>query len=115
MKPINICLQVNISGEASKSGVAPEEVLSLAKAVSEYPNVKLRGLMAIPEPEMDPVKQHEPFKAMKALFNLLKENGFGVDTLSMGMSADMVPAIQEGATIVRIGTAIFGVRDYANR
>lgn len=115
MPPINICLQVNISGEESKSGVAPEEVLPLAKAVSVYPNVKLRGLMAIPEPEIDPLKQHEPFKAMKALFDQLKENGFDVDTLSMGMSADMTPAIQEGATIVRIGTAIFGARDYPDR
>lgn len=115
MPPINICLQVNISGEVSKSGVAPEEVLPLAKAVSVYPNVKLRGLMAIPEPEIDPLKQHEPFKAMKALFDQLKENGFDVDTLSMGMSADMTPAIQEGATIVRIGTAIFGARDYPDR
>ena len=115
MQPINICLQVNISGEVSKSGVAPEDVLALARAVSAYPNVKLRGLMAIPEPETDPVKQHEPFKAMKALFNQLQENGFDVDTLSMGMSADMVPAIQEGATIVRIGTAIFGARDYGGK
>ena len=113
--PINICLQVNISGETSKSGVTPDEVLSLAKAVSTYPNVKLRGLMAIPEPETDPVKQHEPFKAMKKLFDQLKENGFDVDTLSMGMSADMASAIQEGATIVRIGTAIFGARDYSGK
>lgn len=115
MPPINICLQVNISGEESKSGVKPEEVLGLAKAVSAYPHVKLRGLMAIPEPEDDPVKQREPFKAMKALFNQLKENGFDVDTLSMGMSADMAPAIEEGATIVRIGTAIFGARDYSKK
>ena len=93
----------------------PDEVLPLAKAVSVYPNVKLRGLMAIPEAETDPVKQHEPFKAMKVLFDQLKENGFDVDTLSMGMSADMTSAIQEGATIVRIGTAIFGARDYPDR
>ncbi len=115
MMPINICIQVNISGETSKSGVKPEEVLSLAKAVSTYPNIRLRGLMAIPEPETDPVKQHEPFKAMKTLFDLLQANGFEVDTLSMGMSDDMTAAIQEGATIVRIGTAIFGARDYSHK
>ena len=115
MPPVNICLQVNISGEESKSGVKPEEVLALAKAVSAYPNVRLRGLMAIPEPDSDPVKQREPFKAMKTLFNQLRENGFDVDTLSMGMSADMAPAIEEGATIVRIGTAIFGARDYSRK
>ncbi|MBR6000765.1 MAG: YggS family pyridoxal phosphate-dependent enzyme [Oxalobacter sp.] len=113
MPPINICIQVNISGEASKSGVTPQEVLPLAKAISAYPNLRLRGLMAIPEPVDDPAKQHEPFKAMKALLGQLQENGFDVDTLSMGMSADMVPAIEEGATVVRIGTAIFGARSYS--
>ena len=112
MPPLNICLQVNISGENSKRGIQPNEVLTLAKAISAYPNIKLRGLMAIPEPETNPKKQHIPFKAMKQLFNQLKENSFDIDTLSMGMSGDMIPAIEEGATIVRIGSAIFGARNY---
>jgi pyridoxal phosphate enzyme (YggS family) len=112
LSPLNICLQVNISGEASKSGVAPEDVLPLAQAVAALPNLKLRGLMAIPVPAEDFESQRHPFAALRALFEQLKAAGLPVDTLSMGMSADMQAAIAEGATIVRIGTAIFGERRY---
>lgn len=115
MPPLNICLQVNISGEDSKSGVRPEELADLVKAVSGMPRLKLRGLMAIPEPQSDPEKQRQPFNAMKTLFEELKHTGYDLDTLSMGMSDDMEAAIQEGATTVRIGTAIFGQRHYPGK
>ncbi|MDQ9168925.1 YggS family pyridoxal phosphate-dependent enzyme [Oxalobacteraceae bacterium R-40] len=113
LPPLNICLQVNISGEASKSGVTPEQVLQLAKAVVALPHLKLRGLMAIPEPAETFAQQRSPFARLRALREQLCEQGIALDTLSMGMSADMEAAIAEGATIVRIGTAIFGQRDYA--
>ena len=113
LPPLNICLQVNISNEKTKSGVLPEEVPAMAKAISAMPNLRLRGLMAIPEPESDPVKQRQPFAAMKALFDELVQAGYDLDTLSMGMSDDMETAIQEGATTVRIGTAFFGKRSYS--
>ena len=115
MPPLNICLQVNISGENSKSGVRPEELADLAKAVSGMPRLKLRGLMAIPEPQSDPEKQRQPFNAMKILFERLRKAGYDLDTLSMGMSDDMEAAVQEGATTVRIGTAIFGQRHYPEK
>ena len=115
MPPWNICLQVNISGEDSKSGVRPEELTDLVKAVSGMPRLKLRGLMAIPEPQSDPEKQRQPFSAMKTLFEELKHTGYDLDTLSMGMSDDMEAAVQEGATTVRIGTAIFGQRHYPGK
>lgn len=115
MPPLNICLQVNISGEDSKSGVRPEELADLVKAVSGMPRLKLRGLMAIPEPQSDPEKQRQPFNAMKTLFEELKHTGYDLDTLSMGMSDDMEAAVQEGATTVRIGTAIFGQRHYPGK
>ncbi|WP_439683502.1 Pyridoxal phosphate homeostasis protein [Cupriavidus oxalaticus] len=110
MAPLQLCIQVNISGEASKSGVAPAEVPALAQAVAALPGLRLRGLMAIPEPEDDPVAQRRPFAAMHALLGSLREGGLDLDTLSMGMSGDMEAAIAEGATMVRIGTAIFGAR-----
>ena len=113
LAPLNICLQVNISGEASKSGMAPDEVLNLARAVTALPRLRLRGLMAIPEPAATLAQQRIPFAKLRECFNGLREQGFALDTLSMGMSADMEAAIAEGATIVRIGTAIFGQRDYA--
>ena len=113
LPPLNICLQVNISGEASKSGVAPEEVPALARAVAGLPRVVLRGLMAIPEPAEDIERQRAPFRQLRELFEQLKAEGLALDTLSMGMSADMDAAIAEGATIVRVGTAIFGQRTYA--
>jgi len=114
LPPLNICLQVNISGEPSKSGVAPEEVMQLAQQVAGMPNLKLRGLMAIPEPADDPEQQRAPLRRMRELLTSLQTAGLALDTLSMGMSSDLEAAIAEGATIVRIGTAIFGKRDYAN-
>ena len=113
LSPLNICLQVNISGEASKSGVAPEEIQALAQTVAALPRLKLRGLMAIPEPAENMEQQRVPFRRMRELFDSLRQQGLELDTLSIGMSADMDAAIAEGATIVRIGTAIFGHRDYA--
>ena len=110
MAPLQVCIQVNISGEASKSGVAPEEVPALAHAMAVLPNLQLRGLMAIPAPASDPIAQRQPFAALRALLDQLRQSGLKVDTLSMGMSADMGAAIAEGATLVRIGTAIFGAR-----
>ncbi len=113
LPPLNICLQVNVSGEASKSGISPEDLPALAKVVATLPNLRLRGLMAIPEPAEDFESQCKPFELMRSLQQQLAATGIITDTLSMGMSADMVAAIAEGATIVRIGTAIFGKRDYA--
>ena len=109
---LNICLQVNISGEASKGGVSPEELPELAKLVASLPRLKLRGLMAIPEPENDPLAQRLPFRRMRELFDSLRAGGIALDTLSMGMSSDMNAAILEGATMVRVGSAIFGHRNY---
>ncbi len=114
LPPLNICLQVNVSGEASKSGVTPAELPALAQAVSQLPNLRLRGLMAIPEPAQTEAQQRKPFAQLRMLQQELAALGIETDTLSMGMSADMPAAIAEGATIVRIGTAIFGKRDYAN-
>ena len=111
--PLQICLQVNVSGEDSKSGVSPDELLPLARAVSAMPHLQLRGLMAIPEPTDDAERQRAPFIQLRQLAQQLREAGIETDTLSMGMSADMVAAIAEGATMVRVGTAIFGQRDYA--
>ena len=108
--PLQICLQVNISAETSKSGVLPEEVPALAEAIADLPGVKLRGLMAIPAATDDIAAQHAAFGKLRELFDDLNANGVGLDTLSMGMSGDMEAAIAEGATIVRIGTDIFGPR-----
>ncbi|HEX2604655.1 MAG TPA: YggS family pyridoxal phosphate-dependent enzyme [Oxalicibacterium sp.] len=113
LPPLNICLQVNISGEASKSGVMPSEVVPLANAIAQLPRIRLRGLMAIPEPEQDVARQREPFRQLRVLYEYLRAEGLPLDTLSIGMSADMDAAIAEGATIVRIGSAIFGNRNYA--
>jgi pyridoxal phosphate enzyme (YggS family) len=112
LPPLNICLQVNVSGEDSKSGVAPTDVLELAQAVRPLPRLKLRGLMTIPSPATDEIEQREPFAQMRVLLEQLNSQGMALDTLSMGMSHDFPAAILEGATIVRIGTAIFGSRDY---
>jgi hypothetical protein len=112
LPPLNICIQVNISGEASKSGASPEALPDLARQVAALPNLKLRGLMAIPEPETDPAKQRAAFARLRALAGQLREEGLELDTLSMGMSADLAAAIAEGATIVRVGSAIFGSRNY---
>jgi len=110
LPPLNLCLQVNVSGEASKSGVAPSEVAALAQAVATLPKIKLRGLMAIPEPTEDSIKQHAQFRLLRELYDHLIAQGYALDTLSMGMSGDLEAAIQEGATIVRVGSAIFGER-----
>jgi pyridoxal phosphate enzyme (YggS family) len=110
LPPLNVLLQVNISGEASKSGVDPAALPALANAVAALPRLRLRGLMAIPEPEDDPARQRAPLARMRMLFEQLRADGLPLDTLSMGMSADLEAAIAEGATLVRIGTAIFGAR-----
>jgi pyridoxal phosphate enzyme (YggS family) len=107
MPPLNVCLQVNISGEASKSGLAPADVAALAHRVAALPRLKLRGLMAVPEPGPDALAQHQ---AMAALFGALKAEGLALDTLSLGMSADLEDAVRAGSTMVRVGSAIFGAR-----
>ncbi|MES2074529.1 MAG: YggS family pyridoxal phosphate-dependent enzyme [Pseudomonadota bacterium] len=112
MAPLNICLQVNISGEASKSGVAPAELAELARRVAALPNLRLRGLMAIPEPTEDYAEQRAAFAQLRQLYEQLRAAGLALDTLSMGMSADLRAAVVEGATIVRVGSAIFGARHY---
>ncbi|MDO7903609.1 YggS family pyridoxal phosphate-dependent enzyme [Pseudomonas sp. K1(2024)] len=111
LPPLNICLQVNVSGEDSKSGCTPEQLPALAQAVAALPNLRLRGLMAIPEPTDDPAAQHAAFARLRQLQEAL---GLGLDSLSMGMSHDLEAAIAQGATWVRIGTALFGVRDYGH-
>ena len=108
--PLNVCIQVNVSGEASKSGVAPGEELKLAKAIARLPRLKLRGLMAVPEPTSDVALQHRRFALLRELKNGLVAQGHALDTLSMGMSDDLEAAVAEGATMVRVGTAIFGQR-----
>ncbi|MEN3364731.1 MAG: dependent protein [Burkholderiales bacterium] len=113
LAPLNVCLQVNISGEASKSGATPEQAEDLARIVAGMPRLRLRGLMAIPEPEGNFEQQRLPFRQLHELFDRLRAQGLPLDTLSMGMSADMDAAIAEGSTMVRIGTAIFGLRHYA--
>jgi pyridoxal phosphate enzyme (YggS family) len=110
LPPLQVCLQVNISGEDSKSGLAPAELPAVAQAVAALPRLRLRGLMAIPEPAADLAAQRTPHRALRALLLALNEAGLGLDTLSMGMSADLEAAVAEGATIVRVGTAIFGGR-----
>lgn len=107
LAPLNICLQVNVSGEDSKSGCAAAELPALAKAVAALPNLRLRGLMAIPEPTDDRAAQEAAFASLR---NLLEQQHLGLDTLSMGMSHDLEAAIAQGATWVRIGTALFGAR-----
>jgi hypothetical protein len=109
--PLPVCLQVNISGEASKSGADPAEVPELAAAVAELPGLQLRGLMAIPARAAEPEAQRRPFAALRALRDELNGQGLALDTLSMGMSGDLEAAIAEGATHVRVGTDIFGARD----
>ena len=110
LAPLQVCLQVNISGEASKSGVAPADALALAKTVASLPRLRLRGLMAIPEAAADIESQRAPHRALRELMASLNAEGLALDTLSIGMSGDLEAAIAEGATWVRIGTAIFGGR-----
>jgi pyridoxal phosphate enzyme (YggS family) len=110
LPPLNVCLQVNISGEASKSGLVASEVAEVAQAVAALPRLRLRGLMAIPEPAGDLTAQRAPHRALRELLESLRAQGLALDTLSIGMSADLEAAVLEGATIVRIGSAIFGAR-----
>jgi pyridoxal phosphate enzyme (YggS family) len=114
LPPLEVCIEVNVSGEASKSGVTPAEVGALAHLVAGLPRLKLRGLMAIPEPTEDMTLQRQRFATLRGLLEALQKDGLAVDTLSMGMTADMDAAIAEGATMVRIGTAIFGARQKQN-
>ena len=110
LPPLQLCLQVNLSGEASKSGVAPREVAALAHAVAALPMLRLRGLMSIPAPLEGVDAQRVPHRQLRELLQALQSQGLALDTLSMGMSADLEAAIAEGATIVRVGSAIFGAR-----
>ncbi len=112
LPPLNVCLQVNVSGEASKSGCAPQDVAELARTIATLPNLRLRGLMAIPEPTNDRAEQHAAFARLRQLQQAL---ALELDTLSMGMSQDLEAAIAEGATWVRIGTALFGARAYPSQ
>jgi len=110
---LNICIQVNISNETNKAGCSPQECLELITQISALANVKIRGLMAIPKATTDMTEQEAAFADLQQLFNTCKEHYPHLDTLSMGMSADIEPAIKQGSTIVRIGTALFGPRDYS--
>lgn len=111
LPPLQVCLQVNISGEETKSGVALQEAPALAQRIAQLPRLALRGLMAIPAPAADFAGQREPFRRLRLLFEQLVREGLALDTLSMGMSNDIEAAIAEGATLVRVGTAIFGERN----
>jgi hypothetical protein len=110
LPPLNVCLQVNISGEASKSGLSVQELPAVAAAVAALPGLRLRGLMAIPEPAQDPQAQRAPHRALRELFDGLRGQGLVLDTLSMGMSDDLEAAVAEGSTMVRVGSAVFGAR-----
>lgn len=113
-RPLNVLVQVNIDDEASKSGCAPADLPALAAAVASAPGLRLRGLMAIPAPAQDPARRRAAFAAMRGLFEALRRDHPDVDTLSMGMSEDFELAIAEGATMVRVGTALFGARPAAS-
>lgn len=108
--PLQVCLQVNTSGEASKSGVAPADLPALAHAVAALPGVRLRGLMAVPEPVADEAQARAVHRRLRVLYDALRAEGLALDTLSMGMSADLEAAIAEGSTMVRVGSALFGAR-----
>jgi pyridoxal phosphate enzyme (YggS family) len=110
LPPLEVCIEVNVSGEATKSGVAPDALEALVAAVSRLPRLRLRGLMAVPEPSDDPALQRQPFEQLRELRDALNGRGFALDTLSMGMSDDFEAAIAAGSTMVRVGTAIFGPR-----
>jgi pyridoxal phosphate enzyme (YggS family) len=113
LPPLSVCLQVNVSGEQTKSGVSLAEAPALARAIAQMPRLRLRGLMAIPAPADDLAAQRLPFRRVHELYDQLRADGLALDTLSMGMSHDLEAAIAEGATMVRVGTAIFGERNYA--
>ena len=111
LPPLEVCIQINLSGETSKSGVEPQQVEELAQVVSEQPRLRLRGLMTLPRPCDELEDQRRPFAALRGILETLNAGGLALDTLSMGMTDDMEAAIAEGATIIRIGTAIFGPRE----
>jgi pyridoxal phosphate enzyme (YggS family) len=111
LPPLQVCVQVNVSGEASKSGCQPVHAVALCQAVAALPRLQLRGLMAIPEPCADPARQRLPFAELRRIADAVRAAGLPLDTLSMGMSHDLEAAIAEGATLVRVGTAIFGERN----
>jgi pyridoxal phosphate enzyme (YggS family) len=110
LPPLDVCIQVNVSNEATKAGVAVAKLKPLAQAIAALPNLRLRGLMAIPEPATDAASQRRPFRDLREMLDRLRAAGLEVDTLSMGMSDDLEAAVLEGATIVRVGTALFGPR-----
>ena len=110
LPPLSVCIEVNVSGEASKSGVGPEDVVPLAKEIASLPGLRLRGVMGIPAPTVDAATQRSQFRILRECFERCRAAGLAVDTLSMGMSADLETAIAEGSTQVRVGTAIFGAR-----
>lgn len=111
--PLNVCIQINISNESSKSGCSVEQALQLATDIKELPNLCLRGIMAIPSAECSPEQQQHELSAMQTLYQTLQQQHSSIDTLSMGMSNDLEAAVTHGSTMVRIGTAIFGARDYS--
>ncbi|ARN23450.1 YggS family pyridoxal phosphate-dependent enzyme [Piscinibacter gummiphilus] len=113
LPPMQVCLQVNTSGEATKSGLLPADLPAAARAVAALPRLRLRGLMAIPEPSDDPDEQRAAHRKLRELLETLRSDGLDLDTLSMGMTADLEAAILEGSTMVRVGTAIFGARSSA--
>lgn len=113
LPPLQLCLQINVSGETSKSGVNPAQAALLATQIAQLPQLKLRGLMAVPAPSDDPIAQRKAFAVLRGLLESLNQQGLQLDTLSMGMSHDYPAAIMEGATMIRIGTAIFGTRTYS--
>lgn len=110
LPPLQVCIQVNTSFEASKSGVEPADALALARAVAQLPHLRLRGVMALPAPSNDASTQQQSLKKVREVFDDLRHNGLTLDTLSMGMSADLEMAVEQGSTMVRIGTALFGQR-----
>lgn len=112
LPPLNVCVQVNVSGEGSKSGCAPDEVPALCAAVARLPRLRLRGLMAIPAPVAQAADPRAAFRRLRELFETLRRSGLEVDTISAGMSDDLEAAIAEGSTLVRVGSAIFGNRTY---
>jgi len=108
--PLDVCIQVNVSGEASKSGIEPDRAVSFATSIAAMPGLRLRGIMGIPEPTSDVAVRRARFRHLRECFEACRDAGLEMDTLSMGMSADLEDAIAEGATLVRVGTAIFGAR-----
>lgn len=111
LPPLQVCIQVNLSGEVSKGGVSPSDLDALATEVARLPRLRLRGLMTMPDPNAETARRDAAFAGLRGLLESLRASGLDLDTLSMGMSGDMEAAIREGATIVRIGTDIFGARD----